>query len=71
MYLSSMQHDDMIQCTVQGCGRRQGMLLQVDIFCWTRSLHKLFIIQLKGFAGKQKHVFKPLLDTLIALAFFR
>lgn len=55
-----MQHDDMIQCTVQGCGRRQGVLLQVDVLCWARSLHKLFIIQLKGFAAKQNGAFKPL-----------
>ena len=66
-----MQLDAMLQCTVQGCGGRQGALLQVDILCRTGSLNILFIVQLKGFAGKQKKVFKLLSDTLIALAFFR
>lgn len=55
-----MQHDDMIQCAVQGCGRRQGVLLQVDVLCWARSLHILFIIQLKGFAAKQNGAVQPL-----------
>lgn len=66
-----MQHDDMIQCTVQGCGRRHGLLLQVDVLCWARSLHKLFIIQLEGFAAKQIGAFKPLSKPSKVHLFFK
>lgn len=61
----------MIQRAVQGCGRRQGASLQIDVLCWARSLHKLFIIQLKGFAAKHNCAFKPLSKTSKMQLFFQ
>lgn len=39
-------------CSVHMTEERRSTLLQIDVFCWTRDLHKLFVVWVKGFSVK-------------------